>query len=277
MRHSSHRAIGTLILGAALLMSADPARGQQLAAARAPAAVGAAPTSTIDAAAMAALNKMGEYLRTLTTFQVTADITTEDVLQDGQKIQIANTANLIVQKPNKLRLDVTSDNKRRLFFFDGSSFTLFSPISTFYATVPASGTVRDLVDSLDTKYGIEMPFADLFRWGTPESNASLITGAADIGPSDIDGVTCEQYAFRQADVDWQVWIQLGDFPIPRKLVISTLTDEARPEYVALYTWNLAPSVDNASFTFNPPDDAKKVPLVEVGSAGRILRPKEPKK
>ena len=54
--------------------------------------------------------------------------------------------------------------------------------------------------------------------------------AVDIGPSAVDGMTCEQYAFRQEGVDWQIWIQLGDFPLPRKLVIRTLTDDAKPQH-----------------------------------------------
>ena len=47
----------------------------------------------------------------------------------------------------------------------------------------------------------------------------------DVGPSVVGGVTCEQYAFRQADIDWQIWIQLGDYPLPRRLVATTTTDE----------------------------------------------------
>ena len=37
-------------------------------------------------------------------------------------------------------------------------------------------------------------------------------------PATIDGVATDHYAFREADVDWEVWIQKGDQPLPRKLV-----------------------------------------------------------
>ena len=40
-----------------------------------------------DPEALAALDRMGAYLRTLTAIQVEAATTNEDVLEDGQKIQ----------------------------------------------------------------------------------------------------------------------------------------------------------------------------------------------
>ncbi len=84
-----------------------------------------------------------------------------------------------------------------------------------------------------------------------------------VGPSEIGGVTCGHYAFRQEGLDWQVWIQMGDFPLPRKQVLTTTTDEARPQYAATFTWNLAPSFNEAAFEFVPPKGAGRVVLTEV--------------
>ena len=119
----------------------------------------------------------------------------------------------------------------------------------YYATVPAPPTIGELVEKLDEKYAIEMPLVDLFLWGTPQSTIEkYITGAIDVGPSSVDGTSCEQYAFRQAGLDWQIWIQLGDYPLPRKLILTTTTDEARPRHSQLLTWNLAPSFNDVAFT-----------------------------
>jgi hypothetical protein len=59
---------------------------------------------------------------------------------------------------------------------------------------------------------------------------------------------------------WQVWIQSGAYPLPRKLVITTMSDDARPEHTAVYTWNLAPSFNEAAFVFEPPAGAGRVLL-----------------
>jgi hypothetical protein len=271
----SKRMITTVALGATLLCTAS-VQAQQLQSTTRAAPPEPAPAPAIDAAAMDALNRMGAYLRTLSAFQVRAEVTTEEVLLDGQKVQLGSVADLVAKAPNGLRLDVTTDKARRLFLYDGTTFTLFAPRSSYYASFAAPPTIRELMDLLETKHGIELPFTDLFRWGTPASNAKDITGATDIGPSDIEGVTCEHYAFRQDGLDWQLWIQRGDFPLPRKLVITTLTDEARPQHVSVYTWNLAPSLDGTTFVFDPPDDARKIPLAELPAGDRLIKPKEPK-
>jgi hypothetical protein len=37
----------------------------------------------------------------------------------------------------------------------------------------------------------------------------------------VIGVECDHLAFRNADTDWQIWIESGAKPIPRKYVITS--------------------------------------------------------
>jgi len=258
----------------ALRGGGDPARvtfADMLATGQA--APGAAAAGTIDPDAIDALKRMGEYLRSLKAFQLKADVTAEDVLQDGQKVQSTTAVDLLAEPPAHLRADLVGDRRERLFLFDGKTFTLWAPSARYYAVVPAPGTIAKLADELEAKYDIELPLVDLFRWGTPESDIADIQSATDLGPSQVEGVTCEHYAFRQQGLDWQVWIQNGDYPLPRKLVLTTLTDEARPQHTSVYTWNLAPSYNDAAFAFTPPADARKIGIAEV-TAGGVLRTQE---
>jgi hypothetical protein len=220
-------------------------------------------TPELDEDALSELERMGAYLRTLKAFQLKADVVTEDVRTDGQKVQIIRAVDLVARRPNRLFAEVTNDRQRRLFFYDGKNFTLYAPRPEFYATVAAPSTIENLADNLEDKYGIELPLVDLFRWGTPESDVGAITSAVDLGPSAINGVTCEQYGFRQEGLDWQLWIQRGDAPLPCRIVITTLTDDARPQHTATYTWNLAPSFDDSTFVFRAPTIAKPIPLAQV--------------
>jgi hypothetical protein len=217
----------------------------------------------VDPAAMKALSAMGAYLRTLKVFQVEAATTDEDVLTDGEKIQYEGQANILAQLPGRLRADVANDRYDRLFLSDGKTFTFLARRPNFYATMPAPPTLGQLADKLEQAYGMDVPLVDLFRWGSPKWSAAAIKAATDIGPSTILGTTCEQYAFRQDDVDWQIWLQQGDHPLPRKIVITTKTDEARPQHTAVYTWNLAPSYNDQTFVFEPPPGSGKIPFVEI--------------
>ena len=217
----------------------------------------------VDPAAVKALEGMSAYLRTLKTFQVQANTATDDVLADGQTVQNTGKTIIVAQMPSKLFAETSSDRAERSYIYDGKTFTLFARRAGYYATVPAPGTLRELADVLSDKYDIEIPLADLFLWGAPGWSPGDITAAVDLGPSEVGGTTCQHYAFRQEGVDWQIWIQKGDFPLPRKLVITTTDDEARPRHMAMYTWNLAPSVNDAAFTFTPPKGANKIVLATV--------------
>jgi len=216
----------------------------------------------IDPDAMRALTRMGTYLRSLKAFQIESTSTRDDVLDDGQLVTLDNKVNFLVRFPDRLRVEVNSAQQHRLYLYNGKDFTVFAERVNYYATVPAPSTVGKLAIDLDEKYGLEIPLEDLFFWGTPQSKEKDITGAADIGPSEIGDVTCEHYTFRQKGLDWQVWIQLGDYPLPRKLVLTTVTDESRPQYTSTLTWNLAPSYNEAAFEFDPPPDAHKITIAQ---------------
>jgi hypothetical protein len=223
-------------------------------------------TVKIDSSAVAALERMSVYLRTLKSFQVSADVTTDDVLDSGQAIQFSSKIDVIAERPNHMRAEISDDEGHRFLFFDGKHFTIFGENVNFYSTVPAPPTIAQLIDDIGDKYGIEFPLADLFKWGANDSAIKKIKLATDIGPSTVGGVTCEQYAFRQEGIDWQIWIQLGEFPLPRKVVIRTLTDPVQPQHSELFTWNLAPSFSENAFTFDPPAEAHRILMAEDKSA-----------
>jgi hypothetical protein len=253
----------------ALALSAQTEPPVPAAAARSQAQAGgptAGAARAIEPEAIGALDRMGAFLRTLRAFQVDATISSDDVLEDGERIQLDSVASLVAQRPDRMRLEVTSDRQHRFFLYDGKTFTLWAPRMSYYATVLAPPTLVELADQLEAKFAIDLPLADLFRWGGPRSDSAAITSAKDLGPSEVGGTTCEHFAFRQQGLDWQIWIQNGDYPLPRKVVITTMTDDARPQYSAVYTWNLAPSYDASTFTFAPPSDAHRITIQEATPA-----------
>ncbi len=223
------------------------------------------PSPGLDAGSMAALAKMGAYLRSLKAFQVAAATSLDQVMDNGQIITMDSQIDLLVRTPDRSRVEITSPLQHRLYLYNGKDFTVYGEVLNYYATVPAPPTLARLAADLDEKYGVQVPLEDLFFWGTPQSKEKDITSASDLGQSQVDGVSCEHYAFRQPGLDWQVWMQLGDFPLPRKLILTTLTDDARPQYRSTLDWNLAPSFSEATFDFTPPSGAHKINLVAANA------------
>ena len=249
-------------IAVALAVVAGSAEAQQAAAAKA----------TLDSGAMAALQSMGAYLRTLKTFQVEAATTNEDVLEDGQKTQYDGTVNILARMPGSLRAEVSNERHERMYLYDGKSFTLFAKRLNYYATVPAPATIGQLAEQA----GRELRHRRAALRPLPLGHARLEHGGhhrapGTSAPAPSWARPASTTPSARTSIDWQIWIQKGDNPLPRKLVITTKTDEARPQSTAVYTWNLAPSFNDAAFTFDPPAGAGKVVLAEIKAAAAATK------
>lgn len=210
------------------------------------------------------LGEMGTFLREQRTFSVRSETTTDEVLENGQKIQLAATGELEVRRPDRLHATFSSDRREREFFYDGRTFTVYGPTNGYYATVAAPSTIDATLGEISERYEIEFPLVDLFLWGTPRSDLDQLTCATFVGPAKIDGTTTDHFAFRQAGLDWQIWIEQGPRPLPRKLVLTTTDDPARPEHSMALEWNLTPKVDPQAFIFKPPRTATRIGIVDRG-------------
>jgi hypothetical protein len=217
--------------------------------------------AAVDPAAIQALKDMGAHLQSLKRFRVTTELTGERVLADGQKLQHSATATMDVERPNKIRAVMHSARSNRELFYDGKTVTLYTPAQKYYSTVDFSDTIGKLVERLEEKYRVQLPLQDLFLWGTPLAPLDKIESAMNAGQDFIDDDLCDQYAFRQGKIDWQIWITVGGKPLPRKVVVTNRADEARPQSVSLIDWNLKPSFKDSVFKFTPPKGAKKIEIV----------------
>ncbi len=86
MRRSRHMAVLMVALATLMAIGGAQAQGAKPAQGDKPAAAPALPPD-VDPAAIAALKKMGVYLRSLKAFQVKAATATDDVTDDGQNIE----------------------------------------------------------------------------------------------------------------------------------------------------------------------------------------------
>jgi hypothetical protein len=111
-----------------------------------------------------------------------------------------------------------------------------------------------------------MALRELFVWGTDAADLDALTGALNIGPATINGELCDHYAYRQEDVDWQLWIRRDGDPLPCKLVITTTSEESHPQYSATLSWKLAASFDDSAFTFTAPEGASQIVMAEESAA-----------
>jgi hypothetical protein len=215
---------------------------------------------TVEPEAVDALRRMSAYLLSFNSIGIVSEASLDAVTNDGQRIQMDGVVKYKVRKPNGFVIDYQSAMKPRTFYYDGKNFTVYSPKLGFYAQVPAPPTNREVLDQLYKKYGIALPMEDLFRWGDNEERVNALKSAYEVGPALVDGVETNHYAFREENVDWELWLEKGDRPIPRKLVIVDRTDPARPTFTSRMQWTPNQAFTDADFAFVPDANAKKIQL-----------------
>jgi len=220
-----------------------------------------AAANAVDPASVQALRDTGAYLQTLKRFRVSTELTGERVLADGQKLQHTATADMDVERPNKLRAVMHSARSDRELIYDGKTLTLYTPAQKYYSTAEFGESIGELIGRLQEKYGVQIPLADVFIWGTPAAQLDKFESAMNAGQDFIGDDLCDHYAFRQAGADWQIWISAGGKPLPRKIVITNRSDEARPQSVSMIDWNLKPNFTEAAFRFTPPKGSSKIDIV----------------
>lgn len=248
----------SLCIGTAMLAAAAPAQQRSLKVPKPDAPV--VSQSVVDPSSVAALKRMSAYLSGLKTAEVVSESSLDVVTAEGQRVQLDGLTGYKIKKPGFV-ITYVSDLKTRSFYYDGKNFTVYAPIMGFYATVPAPPTNREVLDTLYDKFGIALPLEDLFRWNEAGfARAEKLKSGYQLGTATIAGVKTDHYVFREDEVDWEVWIQQGEQPLPRKVVIVDRTDPSRPTFISRLTWNVNPPLNPADFTFAPNATDKPVEL-----------------
>ena len=97
-----------------------------------------------------------------------------------------------------------------------------------------------------------------------------VIDAKHIGRGVINGVECEHLAFRDLDTDWQIWIEVGAKPIPRKFVITSKAVTSGPQYSLLITnWKTDAPIAADAFELHAPAGAKKVEFKDLSDIDEV--------
>ena len=218
----------------------------------------------MDPAATKILQRMTDYLGSRQQFSVRTQNTLEDLLASGPRVDFDVTATVIVRRPNKLHAERKGDLLDQTFYYDGQTLTLYNPSDKVYATEPAPSTIEGVLDYARESLGLTVPVADLVYRNAFPLLMQDVTLAVVVGKAVIGGVRCDHLVFSRPGVDFQVWVADCDQPLPYKYVV---TDTGIPGRLSVTTvmsdWNVAPAVDDARFTFVPPQEVKRITFMPL--------------
>jgi len=205
------------------------------------------------------LKAMSDYVSGQTTIEFTFDSDIEIITPQLEKIQFTNSGELMLSRPDKMRGHRVGGYVDVELYFDGKTASVYGKNLNGYAQFAAQGTLDQLFEALRAGHGVSLPGADFLLSKPYEALIADVLEAKHIGRGVIDGIECEHLAFRNFDTDWQVWIEVGANPVPRKLVITSKTINNAPQYTfRVKTWKSGFEPPAGAFTFTPPAGAVKL-------------------
>ena len=217
-----------------------------------------------EAQAKSLLKAMSDYLAAQKAMSFDYDSNLEIVSTQQQKIGLASSGTLTLNRPDKIHLIRTGGFANVEMVFDGKTLTLLGKNANLYTRVDAPGTIDQLVDVLRDKYHRTAPAADLLMSDPYKELMPLVTDVKDLGSGVIHGIECDHLAFRTKEVDWQIWIAQGARPYPCRYVITSKKVTGWPQYTLDITaWKAGTEVASDGFKLEVPADAKKLAADQV--------------
>ena len=226
----------------------------------------------IDPQADELLRRMSDYLAQAQFFSVSAEIWQDIQLGSGQQVQAGRTVELQVRRPDRFHAEVRSTRRNRALYYDGKTLTILNRAQNFYGSIPAPATLDEALDVASERFGIALPLEDIVVSDPYKSAMSKVTSGIHLGSVTVLGVPCEHLAFSLGTVDWQIWIEDGARPVPRKIVITYKDEEGTPEYTAILSnWDFQTKLPDFVFNFEPPTGASKINVAEIKSENQAHR------
>jgi hypothetical protein len=256
LRTRSRNRLAAALSAAALLLWALPAAAQTPAPA--PAAT-PAPPPPLEPAALDRMKAMSDLLKSAGSFTFAARTAREHPSVNGQMLDFFNASRVVVSRPNRVRVDMKGDLHDASLWYDGKIVTIYSEKTTFYGQTPAPATIDETLQMLMDRFQTPLPVAAFLLKDPYARMMDGVKTAFDAGTAQVDGATCRHLAFTEEDADWQLWIEEGPKPLPRRIAVTYKKVEGAPRVVtSMSDWNLSPVIPPAEFVFLPPAGAAKV-------------------
>lgn len=216
----------------------------------------------IDPEALAILKKATDYLTGLTQFRLKGFRDTDVVQESGQKLQFTSLFDVYLRRPDRMFASRTDDDgiTRRLWY-DGKTASMYDEGEKVYGQIQVPDTIDEMLDYLETVLESPPPLTDLLYNDLSHLAERALSGIY-LGISFVDNSACDQLAFRGKSVDWQMWVDRGEKPLIRKIVITYKELPGEPQLSArLEEWNVVSQFSDTLFQFSIPEGARRIPIV----------------
>lgn len=217
------------------------------------------------------------------------DITMQmTVNAEGMKQEFKTESHMVFERPNKVAYITKGGMMSSSLICDGEKLYTYVPMLKKYTEEKAPAKLEDVKFNSGAQ-GI--PVAEMIVSDNPEKVIMEgVNSASIVGTEKIDEVECTHIRCEQDDVDWDMWLQIGDKPLIKKFIPdmnkmmkkmleaqglgsgeeSELIKNMKYQVeISFKNWKLNEELPADTFKFIPPEGATKVDsLLNLGGKGK---------
>ena len=249
-----------LLLGACSLLLAA-----QVVAAAPKADANAAPSQAakleVEPRAVEIIKAMSQRLADAQSIKFTALVSEESPSRLGPALLYSTRSDVVLQRPNKLKVITPGDGPASEFYYDGKTIATYAPAEDLAAFADAPSTITGALKFAYETAAIYFPFTDLIVDDPYDAISSGMQLAFYIGQSNvIGGTTTDMIAYANGDVFVQAWIGTED-KLPRMMRAVFADDPLRLRHqVEFSDWQLNGVAKSEPFTSGKAAKAKRIPF-----------------
>jgi hypothetical protein len=261
--------ISAFLLAATLATSATTTFAQQQPQAPAAPSAPAAPATPpklglrveLEPAAMALVKAMSDKLSAAKTMSFTAVTGYESPARTGEPLLYMTLSQVVLQRPDKLRVITLGDGPETEFYYDGKTAQAFEPAVNLVATAQAPNTIDAMLLAAYQHAAIYFPFTDVIVSDPMADFSKGLQIAFVVGKSRVvGGVPTDIVVLADQATHLQMWIGSDD-KLPRMIRATYMNDPSRYRHtVELSNWKLDEAVPADAFTSPKLAGARKIPF-----------------
>jgi hypothetical protein len=212
------------------------------------------------------LRAMSDALAKLKAFSYHAEIEFDRLLPGGPKVRMAGAVDVAVSRPASLYVDYRDDISDRVFWFDKGRATLLDPVAGTVAEVSGPKNIDGIVTKLEKDHGVTLPLGEFAESDPYKVLTRGVTRAFYIGVGNVEGIHCHHVLLERKDLFIQIWMEIGERPLPRKLVFEYPLLPGSPQFTASITeWSFEPPKPEL-FVAKIPEGAGKVEFLPLAGS-----------
>lgn len=217
-------------------------------------AFAADPVVRQDSKAVDVLKGMSAYKSSLDRFVIKGVNLTDARLGGGLMVTNTSEVKVSVDRPGSLHISSFDGEQHKEIYFHDGTLTVYGTKRNFYAQASIPEDIEAAMEFALEELDVEAPLMDMIY---KDASAHLIGSQENIlyltDKARVAGADCHHIAIRGSEVDVQLWVEEGDRPVPRKIMITSKWKGGSPRFIANLMWDSNPDFSQDVFEFKPPE------------------------